>query len=101
MRRSLRSSRSARSRTDGRELLLLERGGELVEAIALVLPELAVDRLELLLQIELALILEERAAHLALDLALEAQDLDLGGERVARACEKSVPMFAACRYSWR
>ena len=46
------------------------------------------NRLELLLQIELALILEERAANLPLDLALETQDLDLGGERVREMREE-------------
>ena len=78
VRRSLRSSRSARSRTAGGQLLLLERRRELLESVAIVLAELAVDRLELLLQIELALVLKERAAHLSFDLPLEAQDLDLG-----------------------
>ena len=72
----------------GRKLLLLERRRELLEAVAFVLAELPVDRLELLLEVELALILEEGAANLSLDLALQTQNLDLGIERVRELREE-------------
>src|SRR6266516_4364417 len=40
------------------------------------------NRLELLLQVELALILEERAAHLVVYLALESQQLDFRSQQL-------------------
>ena len=47
-----------------REPLRLDLRLELLDVVALVLAELAMDRLELLLQVELALVLEERARAL-------------------------------------
>ena len=58
---------------------------ELGEVVAVLLAELAVNRLELLLEVELALILEQRAAHVVVDLSLETQQLDLARERARRA----------------
>ena len=50
---------------------------ELREVVAVLLAELAVDYTKLLLQVELALVLEHRAANVIVDLALETQELDL------------------------
>jgi hypothetical protein len=58
MRRSLRSSRCARAFTGSGSPLVLDRRLEIPEVVVL-LPELSVDGLELLLQIELALVLEQ------------------------------------------
>ena len=46
------------------------------------------DRLELLLQVELALVLEERAAHVVVDLALEPEQIDLAREQVAERAQQ-------------
>ena len=51
----------------------LDLGIEIRQVVAVVLPELARDRPELLLQVELPLVLEERSAHVVVDLALEPQ----------------------------
>src|SRR5581483_9599416 len=59
----------------GGEPLGCERRLQLVEIVAVLLPQLAVDRLELLLEVELALVLEQRATHVVLDLPLQAEDL--------------------------
>src|SRR5579862_3071803 len=48
--------------------------------VAFILPELAIDGPQLLLQVELALVLEERPAHVVVDLPLQPQELDLGAE---------------------
>ena len=88
MRRSLRSSRiGARAHRLGKRLALDLRL-ELVEVVAVLLAELAVNRLQLLLEVELALILEERAAHVVVDLALEPQQLDLAARAARRAIEQ-------------
>ena len=62
------------------------------------------DRLELFLQVELALVLEQRAAHVVLDLSLEAKNLDLGGRSCA-SCESRAGSVGAsssvCRTSCR
>ncbi len=55
----------------------VDLGLELSEIVAVVLAQLAIDCPELLLEIELALILEQRAADIVIDLALESQQLDL------------------------
>ena len=46
------------------------------------------NRAQLLLQVELTLILEQRAAHIILDLAFEAQQLDLAGQRHRQLIEQ-------------
>ena len=46
------------------------------------------NRLQLFLEIELALILEERAAHLVVELALEAEQLDLARQHLAERVEE-------------
>ena len=53
---------------------------ETFDVLAVVLSELTMNRLQLLLQIELALVLEERAPHLVIDLSLQAQELALGAQ---------------------
>jgi hypothetical protein len=49
---------------------------EPLDILTIVRAELAVNCLELLLQIELALVLKERTAYVVVDLSLEAQQLD-------------------------
>jgi hypothetical protein len=61
---------------------------ELHHVVAVVLPELAMDGLELFLQIELALILKERATNLFVELALETKQLRLGGEHLIQGFEQ-------------
>src|SRR5689334_19569787 len=46
------------------------------------------NRLELFLEIELALILEERPSHFLVELSLESQKLDLAAEHLAERVEK-------------
>jgi hypothetical protein len=70
------------------EPLRLERRGEIVAVFSLLAPQLAVDRLELLLQIELALVLEQRATHVVVDLSLELEQVDLARERVGERAEQ-------------
>jgi hypothetical protein len=47
-----------------------------------------VNCLELLLQVELALVLEQRAAHFLVELALEAEQLDLARQYLAQSLEQ-------------
>ena len=52
------------------------------------LPELAMDRLELLLEVELALVLEQRAAHVVVDLSLELEQIDLARQHVRQRAQQ-------------
>ena len=61
---------------------------EVERVIGVVLTELAVNRLELFLEIELALILEERSANFLVELSLEAQQLDFARQHLAHRVEK-------------
>ena len=63
--------------------LRLDRALEVRRVVAVLVPELLVDRLELLLQVELALALHERPAHVFLDLPLQPEELDLRAEELA------------------
>ncbi len=74
-----------------REPLAADRGLELVEIVALFLPELAVNRPQLLVQVELALVLKDRAFDVVLDLPLEPQQLELGGKKLRDAREELGP----------
>ena len=68
--------------------LRLQLRRELVGVVAVLAAKLAMDRLELLLQIELALVLEQRAAHVVVDLPLELEQVDLARERLAERAEQ-------------
>src|SRR5262245_21030890 len=71
------------ARLDGvRQTLGLDLTFELARVVAVFLTQLFVDRLELLLEIELALILKEGATYLVVDLSLQPQQLDLGGKHL-------------------
>jgi len=48
-----------------------------------------VDRLELFLEIELALILKQRAAHILVDLPFQLEQIDLAREHVAERAKES------------
>ncbi len=56
--------------------------------VVVVLPEFAMDGLELLLQVELALVLEHGPAHVLLDLLLQPQQFDLARERRVEGAEQ-------------
>ena len=84
VRRSLRSSRCARACTASGSAAAVDLGLELRQIVTVVLAELARDRAELLLQVELALILEQRSPHVLVDLALQSQELDLGTEQLCQ-----------------
>ena len=57
---------------------------ELGEIIAVLFAQLAVDYPQLLLQVELALVLEHRSANVVVDLPLEPQQLDLARQKLAQ-----------------
>ena len=59
-----------------------------IEVVAVFLPQLAVDRLELLLQVELALVAIERPAHVVVDLALQTEQVRLGGDQLLERLEQ-------------
>ena len=59
------------------QLLFLDQSFEVGEVIAVVLAQLLVNDAQLLLQVELALVLEHCAAHVVVDFPLEAEQLDL------------------------
>ncbi len=61
---------------------------EISEIIAVVFAELLVNRAKLLLQVELALILEQRSANVVIDFSFETQQLALAAERVCQRLEK-------------
>ena len=67
----------------GRDLRL-----EPLDVLTLVLSELAMDRLELLLQVELALILKQRAAHFVIYFPLESQQLDFRSQHLGEHAEE-------------
>ena len=71
------------------ELPGVQLGFQLAEIVALVVAQFAVNGPELLLQVELALVLEEGPAHVVLDLPLEAQQLRLTGRELGE-CVKEV-----------
>src|SRR4051812_13170883 len=73
---------------------LLDLGLELGGVGAIVLAELAVNRLQLLLEVELALILDERSTDFVIELALETQDLDLGADHVVELAEEIGQRFS-------
>ena len=75
--RSRRSSRRARASTGSGSPFASSVRRQLVDVVAVLTAQLAMDRLELLLQVELALVLEQRATHVVVDLPLEAEQLDL------------------------
>ena len=102
MRRSFRSSRSVRVFTTRGSAFFLTCASSSREIVAVFFAELAVDRAQLLLEVELALILEHCAANVVIDLPLEAQQLDLAGEQLAEQIEQilSVPASSSdCRSS--
>ena len=70
------------------ERALLDLGFELRRVRAVVFAELAVNRLQLLLEIELALVLDERPADLVVELSFEAQHLDFGADHVVQLAEE-------------
>ena len=86
-RRRRRSSRRAREH-GLRQTLRLQRRAEFVSVVAVLAAKLAMNRLELLLKIELALVLEERATHVVVDLSLELEQVDLARERLAECAEQ-------------
>src|ERR1700737_1138986 len=67
-----------------RQSLLSDLRIELREITSVLLAQLAMNYAQLLLEIELALILEHRSTHVVVDLALEAEQLDLSGQDLAQ-----------------
>src|SRR5687767_2178698 len=67
------------------EAFAADRRFELVEVVGLLLSQLAMNRAQLLLQIELALVLEDRALHIVLDLPLETEQLQFRREELGDA----------------
>ena len=70
------------ARLADRHLKIVDFSGELV-----LMPQFLADRLELLVEIELLLVLVHLRADLAFDLALDLHDLELGGEHLAQRIE--------------
>ena len=71
-----------------RQLARFDLSLEVDDVIGVVLPELAMNRLELFLEIKLALVLKERPPNLLVELALEAQQLDLARKNVLECVEQ-------------
>ena len=73
----------------GRQLALLELAAQLVElgGPRVALAELALDRLHLLAQVELLLVLVQLGLHLRLDLVSELEQLDLARQDGGEALE--------------
>src|SRR5687767_9747342 len=69
---------------NGGQRLLPHLRLELGEIVSILFTKLAMDYAQLLLQVELALVLEHRTAHIVVDLALEPQQLDLTREQLAQ-----------------
>jgi hypothetical protein len=88
---SRRSSRRAREHRLGQGLRF-ERRRKLVSVVGLLAAQLAVNGLQLLLQVELALVLEERTAHVVVDLTLQAQQLDLAAQHSVERLEYRGPV---------
>ena len=63
---------------------------QLHHVVAIVVAQFAMDRAQLLLQVELALILEQGTTHVVLDLPLESQQLQLRRERHRELLEEHV-----------
>ena len=74
---------------DLRQRFLPDQRLEVGEIIAVVLPQLLMNDAELLLQVELALILEHRAAHIVVDLSLEAQQLDFSRQQLGQHLQQA------------
>ena len=64
----------------GRHAALGDPAAQRLDLVAALAAELVVDRLELLAQVVLALVLVDLVAHAVLDLPLERGDVDLAGE---------------------
>src|SRR5438105_5302386 len=77
---------------DFRQRFLSDLRLELREVVTVVFAQLLVNDAQLLLQVELALILEHRAAYVVVDLPLQAQQLDLTrqqlGEHLQQASQR-------------
>ena len=71
-----------------RELARFDLSFEVARVVGILLAQLAVDRLELLLQVELALVLEERAAHLLVELSLETKQFGFARQQLAQRVEQ-------------
>ena len=65
-----------------RERLFPDLRLELGEVVSILFAQLPVNHPQLLLQVELALVLEHRAAHVVVDFPLESEQLDLAGEQL-------------------
>src|SRR6185436_10243359 len=74
---------------DLRQRFLPNLGLELGEIVAILFAQLLVDDPQLLLEIELALVLEHRPAHVVIDLSLETQQLDFAGEELGEHLEQA------------
>ncbi len=70
------------------ELARLDLAFEVARVVGILLAQLAMDRLELLVQVELALVLEERAAHFLVELSLEAEQFGFAHEELIEGVEQ-------------
>ncbi len=71
-----------------RELARLDLSFEVARVVGILLAQLAVDRLELLVQVELALVLEQRAAHFLVELSLEAKQFGFAHQQLVQGVEQ-------------